>query len=313
MSDAKIFVIGSFVVASTVAVETLPRPGESLKGFGFLQEPGGKGFNLAIAARRLGASVDGLFAIGDDALAAFAAPAFAREGLCVAMLRQKSGVTGAGIGFIARGGETALAVAPGANHALSAEDVREASAGVAEADVCLAQFEVEEAPVAKAFSIARAAGRLTILNPSPYRRPSDALLALTSVLCVNAPEAKDLARDLLGEHRHADGDRFEGLAQAVFELGVESLVVTLGAEGALLFRNGAEPHRQPAFPVESVDTLGAGDAFAAGLAVSLAERRSWPEAMRMAAACGALTATRPGTFGALPDRRAMEAMVRPQA
>jgi ribokinase len=307
MSDAKIFVVGSFVVASTVAVETLPRPGESLKGYAFLQEPGGKGLNLAIAARRLGASVDGLFAIGDDALSQFAAPAFEREGLAVSMLRHKSGVTGAGIGFIARGGETCLAVAPGANHALSAEDVREATLAIAAADACIAQFEVEEAPVAEAFSIARGAGRLTILNPSPFRRPGDALLALTSVLCVNTPEAAALARDLLGERPHADGERFEELAEAVFDLGVEALVVTRGADGALLFRPGAEPHLQPAFRVQAVDTLGAGDAFAAGLAVSLAERRPWPDVMRIAAACGALTATKPGTFGALPERGDVEA------
>ncbi|MFC7054161.1 ribokinase [Hansschlegelia quercus] len=309
MSDAKIFVIGSFVVASTVTVEALPHPGESLRGHAFLQEPGGKGFNLAIAARRLGASVDGLFAIGDDALSAFAAPAFAREGLSVSMLRHKTGVTGAGIGFIARGGETCLAVAPGANHALSAGDVREASPAIAAADVCLAQFEVEEAPIAEAFAIARAAGRLTILNPSPYRRPSDPLLALTSVLCVNAPEAEALVRDLLGDARDADGDRSERLAEVVFGFGVEALIVTSGAQGAHLYRSSAKPHRQAAFPVEAVDTLGAGDAFAAGLAVGLAERRAWLEVMRIAAACGALTATKPGTFGALPDRRALEALL----
>ncbi|HEY0291145.1 MAG TPA: PfkB family carbohydrate kinase [Hansschlegelia sp.] len=309
MSNAKIFIVGSFVVACTVAVDALPQPGESLEAKAFLLEAGGKGLNLAIAARRLGASVDGLFAIGDDMLSGLASSAFQRADLPVSMLRHKAGPTGGGVGFIAPNGETCLAVAPGANGALCAADVHTASAAIAAAHSCLAQFEVADEPIAEAFAIARRAGRLTVLNPSPFRRPSDAVLALTSVLCVNTPEAEGLARALFGGRASTVSDGFRELAAAVFALGPEALVITSGRSGATVWRRDAEPHFQPAFLIDAVDTLGAGDAFAAGVAVGLAEGRAWPEVMRLAAACGALTAARAGTFDALPAREAVDAML----
>ena len=297
----RIFVVGSFVAACTVKVDRLPLAGETLAASAFVLEPGGKGFNLEAAARRLGADVDGLFAIGADALGRLAAPAFEAAGLPASMLVEVPGDTGAGVGFIAAEGENCLAVHPGANGRLSAAHASARRAAIAGADIVAAQFETGDDPVMEAFALARAAGRRTLLNPSPFRDSCLDLLPLTSILCVNAVEAKALAA-VLGV---PDDDR--RLGDAVLARGPEALVITAGAAGATAYLAG-EPLviAQPAFPLDAVDTLGAGDAFAAGLAVTLAEGGAWRDAMRLAAACGALAVTAFGVLDALPTRAAAD-------
>ncbi|AWN50050.1 ribokinase [Methylobacterium terrae] len=306
-----LFVLGSFVVACSATVARLPRAGESLQAQAFLVEPGGKGLNLAVGARRLGATVDGLFAIGDDALAALAAPALARAGLPAAMLRRFPGPTGAGIGFTDAAGENCLAVHPGANARLGAPEMREAADRIAGAALVLAQFEVGDDAVAEAFRIARAAGARTLLNPSPFRAPAREILERTDILVVNAVEAAALA-GLLGASA-PDGEaqpaEWEGLARALHASGPGLVVVTLGGRGAVAVPAGGAALVRPAFRVAAVDTLGAGDAFAAGLAVGLAEGRPLPESLRMAAACGACVVRVKGVFDALPDRAALAAML----
>ncbi|MGJ4993957.1 ribokinase [Bradyrhizobium sp. HKCCYLS3077] len=317
-NDGLLFVIGSFVAASAAKVERFPRPGESMTANAFALEPGGKGLNLAVACRRLGTQVDGIVPIGDDMLSGLAASALDRAGLPGEMLRRLPGPTGAGIGFIDAQGENCLAVFPGANGRLSAEDVREKRSAIARADITMAQFEVGDAPIIAAFEIARDVGRATLLNPSPLRPLDPRLLALTTILVVNANEAADLASDLAGVGRpsfdaeltDAGLGEIQALAEAIMARGPAIVVVTLGRGGAVFCRSGQPPFHQPSFSVVAVDTLGAGDAFAAGLAVSLAEGQSPENAMAFASACGAILASTWGVFDAFPDRAAVEALLR---
>lgn len=310
MAGKAVFVLGSFVVACSAKVSRFPRPGESLAAETVTIEPGGKGLNQAIMARRLGAEVDGLLAVGDDLAAAFAPPALERAGLPPSMLVRLTGCTGSGIGFTDASGETCLAIAPGANLALTAEHVRERAAAIAAAGLVTAQFEIGDAPIEAAFRLARQAGVATLLNPSPFRAIPAAILTLTSILIVNETEARSLAAAL---GRDADE---AGIAQhfarelgpALLEQGPDLVVLTRGAAGALAMAAGAQPIAQAGFPVETVDSLGAGDAFAATLGVRLAAGRPVPEALRDAAAAGALTTTRHGVFDALPTLAAIEAL-----
>ncbi len=316
LADPALFVLGSFVVACSATVDRLPRAGESLRAQAFLVEPGGKGLNLAVGARRLGATIDGLLAIGDDPLAALAAPALDRAGLPAAMLHRFAGPTGAGIGFTDAAGENCLAVHPGANARLGPGEVRAAAERIARSALVLAQFEVGDEAVAEAFGIARAAGVRTLLNPSPFRMPPREILADTAILVVNAVEAAAFGAALAVPV--PDGGRgldetspeaWAGLAQALLASGPDLVVVTLGAGGALAFRAGQPALVQPAFPVTAVDTLGAGDAFTAGLAVGLAAGRPLAESLRLGAACGACVVRRKGVFEALPDRAAVAALL----
>ncbi|QRE72856.1 ribokinase [Methylobacterium aquaticum] len=313
LADPALFVLGSFVVACSATVDRLPRAGESLRAQAFLVEPGGKGLNLAVGARRLGAAVDGLLAVGDDPLAALAAPALDRAGLPAAMLHRFAGPTGAGIGFTDAAGENCLAVHPGANARLGTAEVRAAAERIAGSALVLAQFEVGDEAVAEAFRIARAAGVRTLLNPSPFRMPSPGILADTAILVVNAVEAAAfgvaLGVPLPDGGNETSPKAWAGLAGALLASGPDLVVVTLGSGGALAFRDGRPALVQPAFRVTAIDTLGAGDAFTAGLAVALAEGRPLPESLSLAAACGACVVRRKGVFDALPDRAAIADLV----
>jgi ribokinase len=300
-----IFVLGSFVAACSVKVERLPQPGETLSACSFTLEAGGKGFNVAAAARRLGAEVSGLIAAGEDLLGGLAAPALAAAGLPADMLRRLPGPSGAGVGIVDEHGENAIAVFSGANARLSADDVGACGDRLDAARFVIAQFEVGDAPIAAAFARGRIAGALAILNPSPYRAIDPAILANTDVLVVNRLEAEALRRafelpDPEASERPAEGWR--PLALHLFAAGVELLVITLGAGGALAFPRNGDPRFQPQFPVDSVDAIGAGDAFLGAFVAALAQDAPLEAALRDGAACGALATTRIGVADALPTR-----------
>lgn len=306
---ASLFVLGSFVVACSAKVARFPEPGESLKAEAMVVEAGGKGFNLMAGARRLGANVEGLLAIGNDTFAQLAAPALARADLSQRMLRSYQAATGSGIGFTDATGETCLAVNAGANLLLSAVDVRAAADEVKRSAYVLAQFEIGDAPIVEAFALARSAGATTILNPSPFRMPSAKIMANTSIMVVNAVEAAALSEGLgtaIGGRFRDESDALEIAATALFARGPRMLIVTLGARGAVAFRSGESRLLQPAFAVEAIDTLGAGDAFTATLAVGLLESRPFFECLRRAAAGGALATAKLGVFDALATRAELD-------
>lgn len=306
MEDAvRMFVVGSFVAACSAKVERLPRPGETLRGSHFVLDPGGKGFNVALGLRRLGAAVDGRFAIGGDIFAEFAARAFPAHGLDPGMLVRVAGPTGAGIGFIDSAGENCIAVTPGANALLSAAHIAAAAGPIARAQAVLAQFETADEPIAAAFGLARRAGVTTMLNPSPMRAIRDAILDTTDMMILNRAEAAALA-EALGVAEDADR---RALAQRLFARGLRTLIVTLGAEGVVALTTAGEIVRQPAFPVSVVDTIGAGDAFLAAFAAAWVEGGGLASALRHGAAAGAITAARLGVAEALPDRAAVQAML----
>lgn len=304
-----LFVLGSFVTACCAEVARLPRPGETLAATRFTSEPGGKGFNVALGARRLGAEVDILAAIGDDAFGGLAAAALAAAGLSGELVHRHPVATGAGVVLVQAGGETVVAVCSGANLCLSAGDARAAASRIRAAALVTAQLEIADAPILEAFSIAREAGVPTLLNPSPFRVLSAELLAATQILVVNEREAGDLAAALgLAEPRF-DAAAVVRMGAALRSRGPRTLVVTLGARGAIAVADDGTPTVQPAFAVDAIDSLGAGDAFVAGLATALVGNLPLAEALRRGAAAGALTAARQGTYTALPSAADLETLL----
>jgi ribokinase len=300
-SKPSIFVLGSFVAACSVKVDRLPAPGETLGARSFILEAGGKGFNHAVGANRLGAAVDGILATGDDLFGRLAADALAREGLPAHMLLSKDGPTGAGVGFVDRDGENCIAVFRGANALLSAADVADAADRIGAADLVTAQFEIDDAAIAAAFAIARAAGTLTMLNPSPYRPIAAEILRDTDYLIMNAGEFRAFAGA-------ADTLTVQQALGALAIDGPIGIVVTEGKAGAWA-RHGTTLRHVPAFPIEAIDSIGAGDAFLVGLAVAIGRGRPWDQALRAASACGAMTTSRPGVLAALPTAREIEAFL----
>jgi ribokinase len=312
MLGKPIFILGSFVLACSAKVGRFPRPGESTTAERVTIEPGGKGLNQAIMARRLGTAVDGLLAVGDDLAASFAPTALARADLPEAMLVRIDGQTGSGVAFIDAAGETSLAIAPGANLALSEAHVRAKANAIEGAALVAAQFEIADAPIREAFALAHRAGAPTLLNPSPFRTVPEDILGSTSVLIVNETEARSLAATFDWQDADiATPERFVAeLGPAILKRGPRLAVLTRGAAGAIAVAADEPPVVQPSFPVDTVDALGAGDAFAATLGVRLAEGATLSEALRDAAAAGALTTTRHGVFDALPTAADISALTR---
>jgi ribokinase len=303
----QVFVVGSFVVACSVKVARLPCAGESLGASAFLAEPGGKGFNLALAVSRLGVCVDGIFSVGADMFSPIVTSTFAQVGFSPAMLVYHQGSTGAGVAFVDPAGENCLAVCLGANLALTADDIRRFSPRLCRSDLVAATFESPDAAIETAFALARANGIKTLLNPSPVRPIAPSILSNTSILVVNAVEAAGL-----GLGAHGVGTDAFAPAPALDRFladGLDLLIVTLGDRGAVAFRSHAPPFHQPAFEVQAVDTVGAGDAFASGLIASLVAGESLEDALACAAACGALTSRRFGAFDSFPTAASLSAFL----
>lgn len=312
-SPRPVFVIGSFVMACCWFTPRLPARGEHVHADGFLMEPGGKGLNVAVGLRRLGAPVHLLLGVGDDLAAQALLGLLRQEGLSDAHVHHFAGPSGHGVGLIDQAGDNVIAVHPGANHLLGREHARAAASDIAASAVVYAQFEAPDEVIAEAFRLARQAGATTVLNPSPWRPIASEVLQQVDTLLLNEHEA----RALWGPQANASGptsarDSGEGLSPDEFESvrawrqahpGVQ-LLVTLGEAGCWLWPAGADadsPRHHPARRVQAVDTTGCGDAFAAAWCQALAAGLDASPALHLATSAGAWVASRQGVLGALPS------------
>lgn len=298
---AKIFFVGSYNEGLTIRVPRMPAPGESLRGDSFDMGPGGKGSNQAIAAARLGAQVSLLACVGDDIFADRALQLFAKEGIAVDKVRRLPGAhTGIGFVNVLPDGENWITVDLGANLLMTADHVRDCEALIRKSDIVMAQFEAPPEPVAEAMALGRANDKLTICNPAPARSVDPALFAHVDILTPNATEA----RILLGLPPD-DPSPVDRLAGKLLDYGLGTVIVTLGAGGALVVNRNGET-RIPALSIDAVDVTGAGDSFNAALAVFLGEGLSIEDAARRAVVSGAYTAMHIGVIDGLPSRAEYE-------
>jgi ribokinase len=296
-SEPVITVVGSANTDMIVAVPQLPLPGETVLGGDLVTAGGGKGANQAVAARRLGAEVNFVARLGNDALGEQALASYRSAGVRTERVkRDAQAPSGVALILVQPDGENVIAVAAGANARLSADDVRQAADAIAESDVLIVQMEVPLATVHEALRIARAAGVRTILNPAPAPREPlpDEIVRLASVL---NPNRGELAR--LTGLAVTNLESVRTAAETLLARGVEAVVVTLGAEGAMLV-TGDGAQTVSAYQVDSVDAVGAGDAFTAGLAVALGRGEPIEQAVDFANAVAALATTKPGAQPSAP-------------
>jgi ribokinase len=298
-APAPVVVLGSLNMDLVVFARRLPDDGETVPGHDFREIPGGKGLNQAVAAARAGGQVVMVGAVGDDTKGARLREVLAEEQVDGSWVRTVAGGrTGiASIGVDA-GGENRIVVVPGANALVAADQVPDLAPAV-----LLASLEVPLPVVTAAFVQARRAGMTTILNPAPAVPLPGRLLAACDLLVPNEHEAATLTgtgtADLAGA---------EGAARALSGDGARTVVVTLGRRGALVLHAGQARH-MPAVAVEPVDTTAAGDAFCGVLAAALAGGNSVDQAVRFAAAAGALATTVVGAVPSLPRREAILALL----
>jgi ribokinase len=290
----RVVVVGSVNADLVVAVDALPGPGETVAGGRFARWGGGKGANQAVAAARLGAAVAIVGAVGNDAFGDEALRELADEGVDVGAVARVDTATGVALIVVDRAGENQIAVASGANAELSGELVGAASFD--DAIVLLGHEVPDDAVIAGA-----EAGRRVIVNPAPARELSARVLAARPILTPNASEAAQLT----GEREP------EAAARALNARSGAPVLVTLGADGALLLDDG-EVVRIPAPAVEVVDTTGAGDTVNGALAAELAAGRELHDAVRFALAAAALSTRAEGARGGMPRRTEVERWLTPR-
>lgn len=291
---SEIVVVGSVNVDTVIRVPRLPAPGETVLATEASGHLGGKGANQAVAAARLGRRVGLVGLVGDDAGGAGVRTALAAEGIDLAGLGERVGVgTGTAVVQVDETGENCITVVAGANGDLDAGAVRTAADALARALVTVVQLEIPDDAVAAAVELA---GGTVVLNPSPARPVSDAVLARVDLLVVNRSELAFLA----GADEPETVERAARLAAQLS--GPRAVVVTLGADGAVLVRDG-DVIEVPAVRVEQVvDPTGAGDTFAGALADALVRGDALADAVRWAVRAAAITVTGPGAQSAMPTR-----------
>jgi len=278
----RILIAGSVNLDITARVARLPAPGETVTGATLERLPGGKGGNQALAARRLGAEVTLVAAVGADREADTALALLREAGVDLRYCARNSAVaTGLAFICVAPSGENHIVVAPGANAALPVP-----AGPLPKADAFIAQLEVPATTIA---TLLAGFEGLVTLNLAPARAVDAALIERADLLVVNETEAAWYGQQL---------DRCRGWVAR-----------TCGARGAQLLRRGevVASARPPA--VEVVDTTGAGDVFTAALTLVLAEGMPEERALAFACAGGAFATTRLGAQSAMPTRAEVEAIL----
>jgi ribokinase len=298
MDDYDLLVVGSANADLVIGVERRPGAGETVLGSDLAVHPGGKGANQAVAAARLGARTALLARVGDDAHGRLLLDSQRRAGVDTAGVLVGGAPTGVALITVDPSGDNSIVVSPGANARLTPEDVRAAARLIRASRVVSAQLEI---PLETVEEVVRnlAAGSRFVLNPSPPRPLPPEVLAACDPLIVNEHEA----RVILGDARA--GEEPEDWARLLLAKGPRSVVVTLGAQGALV----ASPEgvvRVPSVRVAAVDTTGAGDAFTAALAYWLGSGAGPVRAAAYAARVGAVAVTREGAQASFPTAAEVE-------
>lgn len=297
----RIVVVGSLNMDLAIRVARRPAPGETLLGESFGMFVGGKGFNQAVAAARMGAQVTMIGRTGEDDFGRRLRQALAEAQIDARhVARDAESGSGVAVPIIDAEGDNSIIVIPGANMRLSVADVERAADAIASADALLLQLETPLDAAARAAELARAAGVRTLLNPAPARPLPDELLRHIDVLTPNESETQILTGIAVDDERAA-----MRAADALLRRGVGMVVLTLGARGALLAQ-GDRRELIPGYTVPVVDTTAAGDAFCGVLAVQLARGQPPDQAIRYANAAGALAVTALGAEPAIPRRAAIE-------
>lgn len=281
--------LGSINADMVYAMPHLPTAGETLSASGLEQFLGGKGANMSVAAVRAGSTVHHIGAVGPEG--AWAVERLSEYGVDTRRIARVEVPTGHAIIAVEQAGENQIILFPGANRAITGDQIRSALSGASVDDILVFQNETNQQ--AEAAKQARDLGLRVAYAAAPFEAEAvHAVLPYLDILFLNEVEAEQL--------RQATG-------KAPQDLGVADVIVTLGAKGARHFdgRTG-EVLEVPALPVTPVDTTGAGDTFTGYVLSGLDRGLPMPQAMAQAARAGALMVMRHGTADVIPDQKEVQ-------
>jgi ribokinase len=291
MKKPKITVIGSINMDLVTKTSTVPKVGETVIGESYFTIPGGKGANQAVAAARLGAEVTLIGCVGDDTFGGELKRHLAQQEVNTDYIKTISD-TSTGIAAITLSkGDNSIIVVPGANNFVTPEVVKHHEHLIAKSDIVLLQLEIPLSSVLEATELAKKHNVPVILNPAPIQ---------------NLPKDLVLQVDYMTPNEHEQEMLLSNSELSAAELSQikEKCIVTQGSKGVKLYQT--EEQLIPSYPVEAVDSTGAGDSFNGALAVSLSKGMSLQEACQFANAVGALSVTKLGAQAGMPTLEEVE-------
>ena len=293
---AKVVVVGSLNMDLVARAQRLPRAGETLPGESFFTVPGGKGANQAVAVARLGGSVAMIGNVGDDDYGRQLHRALYIEGIDCQGVSTCPGVS-SGIALITvdAASQNCIVIIPGGNGLLTPQSVQRFDALLQAAEVIICQLEVPAETVAWTLARGRELGKHVILNPAPATGPLPAgWFAHIDYLTPNESEAEALTGIPVTDQGSA-----QRAGERLLQLGAGKVIITLGAQGALLVTAQGHQHF-PAPVVQPLDTTAAGDTFIGGFAAGLVRGLGEGEAIAFGQRAAALSVTRAGAQPSIP-------------
>jgi ribokinase len=300
--EVHIVVVGSTNFDVVVKADRLPKEGESMLATHLKFFPGGKGANQAVGVARLGAKTTFIGAVGQDMIGDFLIHGLESNAIDTTFVkRDTERTTGCAFIMLFPNGNNSLVVDPGANFSLTPADIERAERVIAKADALATVLEVPLEVVEAALRVARKAGKLTVLDAGPPRNCPPEILKLADIVSPNETELEHLTGEEVSGRVSA-----REAAEKLLDLGVKTVVLKLGSDGAMLVTGKTSKHF-PACRVNAVDPTAAGDAFTSALTVQLAQGAKMDAAIRFANLAGALAVTKLGAQPSLPTQEEVEA------
>lgn len=301
-----IAVIGSNNTDLITYITRLPVEGETIEAPDFAIGFGGKGSNQAVAAARLGSSVLMVTCVGDDVFGDRTIENYRANGIDASRVKQVHGTSGVAPIFVDPESRNRIIIVKGANNGLLPDDVEAAADAIASCSLIVCQLEIRMETTRAAIELGNRLGIPVLLNPAPASPDLDLELAAQCTYVM--PNETELA--LLTRMDTSTDEGVRAGADILIEAGCPHVIVTMGERGVWRFSSNGEDMRIECFPVDAVDTTGAGDAFIGCFAHCLSEGVDMSEALRLANAYAARSVTERGTQTSYPDREAFAAWLR---
>ena len=296
----KICIIGSIGYDLTTYMHQFPKAGETIVGKKFIQNPGGKGDNQAIAAARVGGDVTFIGAVGDDNYGELLKKSLEANKVKTHLKIVPNISSQIATILIDETGENRIVIVPGANNFVDKKQIDNNFGIIKECDIILMQLEIPMETVEYVIDKFYELNKILILNPAPGAELSDNIIKKCTYLTPNENEI-----GLITKMPYDTIDNIKLAAKSLIDKGAQNILVTLGEKGAYL-KNKDKDIIIPTMKVKAVDTTGAGDCFNGVFAMYLALGKSVIEAIKYANVASSISVTRPGTVPSLPYKEEVE-------